>query len=141
MDTSRGPVAAALDIGSNTIKMLVVEKTDNGLKFIAKTTSETRISEGISKEHPELTELSMSRAIDVIKDLYREILTHNPDHLRIVATSAVREAQNQAAFKDRVYQAVDQKIDVISGDEEAQLIGRGVLTDPALRHQKEIIKK
>ena len=139
MKTSRGPIAGALDIGSNTLKMLVVEKTADGLVALAETSNETRISAGISGQHPELTEQSMSRAVTVIGELYREMHSHNPDHVRVVATSAVRDARNQADFRERVYQEIGQTMDVISGVQEAQLIGRGVLTDPVLRGKREIM--
>ena len=131
--------AAALDIGSNTLKMLVVEKTPDGLKTIAQRTSETRISKGISKANPTLTEESMVQAVKVIGELYREMQQHNPAHTRIVATSAVRDASNRSEFQSRVHEETGHPIDVISGEEEARLIGRGVLTDPALGKQKEIM--
>lgn len=131
--------AAALDIGSNTIKMLVVEKTPDGLKALAETSSETRIAQGISRDCPELTEASMERAIKVIGELFKEMLGFGPGHVRIVATSAVRDASNRTEFEARVFQETGHSIDVISGDEEARLIGRGVLTDPVLLEQKEVM--
>ncbi|MCZ6674903.1 MAG: phosphatase [Verrucomicrobia bacterium] len=139
MNRPQGPIAAALDIGSNTIKMLVVEKTPDGLKKLAENTSETRISQGISQEHPELTEASMSRALEVIGDLYREMRSFHPVFTRIVATSAVRDAANRSVFVGRVLEETGQHMDVISGEEEAQLIGKGVLTDPALVDQNEVM--
>ena len=135
----RGPVAAALDIGSNTLKMLVVEKTPTGLKALGERTSETRISSGISLERPVLSEANMVRAIAVIADLYREMQSHKPDLIRLVATSAVRDASNQAEFRERLFREIGQNVDIISGEEEAQLIGRGVLTDPELQNQREIM--
>ena len=61
MNSPYHPRAAALDIGSNTLKMLVVENRPDGLEALGERTSETRISEGISKDHPELTETSMQK--------------------------------------------------------------------------------
>ena len=139
MNTPFGTRAGALDIGSNTLKMLVVEKTPGGLKAIAQRTSETRISQGISKANPELTEDSMVRAVKVIGELNREMQEHNPAFTRIVATSAVRDASNRSDFQARVMEETGHPIDVISGEEEAMLIGQGVLTDPALGNQKEIM--
>jgi len=139
MNNPYHPRAAALDIGSNTIKMLVVENTPEGLKALGERTSETRISEGISKDHPELTEASMQKGVQVIGELYREMQSLQPDYSRIVATSAVRDASNREEFKRRVFEETGQEIDVIAGEEEARLIGKGVLTDPNLKHQKEIM--
>lgn len=139
MNIPFGTRAAALDIGSNTLKMLVVEKTPDGLKAIAQRTSETRISQGISKATPELSEESMVRAVKVVGELYREMQEHNPAFTRIVATSAVRDASNRSEFQARILAETGHAVDVISGEEEATLIGRGVLTDQALGNQKEIM--
>lgn len=139
MNSSRNPRAAALDIGSNTLKMLVVEKTEYGIEPVGERSSETRISEGISKDHPELTEESMQRGIRVIGELFREMQSLNPDHSRIVATSAVRDATNREEFRRRVFEETGKEVEVISGEEEARLIGKGVLTDPNLRNQREIM--
>lgn len=133
------PRAAALDIGSNTLKMLVVEQTPKGLMPVGERTSETRISEGISKDQPMLSEKSMQRGVQVIGQLYREMQSLQPKHSRIVATSAVRDASNREDFRRRVFEETGQSVDVISGEEEALLIGKGVLTDPALKTQKEIV--
>ena len=139
MTESTGSRAAALDIGSNTLKMLVVENGSDGLIQLGERSSETRISEGISKDHPELTEASMQRGVQVIGELYREMQSFHPDHIRIVGTSAVRDAKNREDFCNRILQETGQAVDVITGEEEAQLIGKGVLTDPHLRDQKEIM--
>ncbi|MCB1122379.1 MAG: phosphatase [Verrucomicrobiae bacterium] len=132
-------VAGALDIGSNTLKMLVVEKTVDGLREVGQRTSETRISAGISQNNPALKEESMARAIAVIGELYRDMMVYHPDKVRMVATSAVRDASNRDVFCKRVLKETGCPVDVISGEEEAQLIGCGVLTDPALKDQREIL--
>ena len=139
MTHSIGKRAAALDIGSNTLKMLVVEKTTEGLRALCERTSETRISKGISQDNPALTEASMDIGVKVIGELYREMQAFKPDYSRLVATSAVRDASNRKVFEERVFAETGQRIDVISGEEEAHLIGRGVLTDPKLNNQKELM--
>lgn len=139
MTHSIGKRAAALDIGSNTLKMLVVEKTTEGLRALGERTSETRISKGISQNNPALTEASMDIGVKVIGELYREMQAFKPDYSRLVATSAVRDASNRKVFEERVFAETGQRIDVISGEEEAHLIGRGVLTDPKLNNQKELM--
>ncbi len=139
MTHSLGKRAAALDIGSNTLKMLVVEQTATGLVALGERTSETRISKGISQNQPALTEESMEAGVKVIGELYEEMQVFDPDFTRLVATSAVRDATNRDVFKERVFAETGKHIDVISGEEEAQLIGRGVLTDPKLADQQEVM--
>lgn len=133
------PIAGALDIGSNTLKMLVVEKTAEGLRELGQRSSETRISAGISRDNPALTEAGMSRAVRVIGELYHDMMAFHPGRVRMVATSAVRDATNREEFCRRVLQVTGCPVEVISGDQEARLIGRGVLTDPALERQREIL--
>jgi len=132
-------VAAALDIGSNTIKMLVVEKTDQGLRRLGDRTSETRISQGISQDNPYLNQESINKAIWAIRQLFDEIQTYNPDFVQIAATSAVRDAHNGPDFQKRVQESTGQPVNVLTGEKEAKLIARGVLTDPELVNQKELM--
>ena len=54
------------------------------------------------------------------------------DRIGIVATSAVRDASNGLEFRDRVKAATGHEVRILTGDEEANMIGRGLATDPAL---------
>ena len=139
MTSNYEPIAAALDIGSNTIKMLVVAETENGLIQLAERSSETRISQGISQLNPILSDASMEKSVNVIAELFEEMQSFQPSYTRIVATSAVRDAQNRSDFERLVFNITGQRLDVISGEEEASLIAKGVLTDPELAKQQELI--
>ncbi len=130
--------AAVIDIGSNTIKMMVAKKTDNGFDVLDQSTFETRISKGISKDNPELTEESMMHAKSAIVALYNLLSTHKPDSFRIVATSAVRDAKNGNVFVNQIHKAIGHRIEIISGDEEARLIAAGIMSDPALKDKKNL---
>lgn len=126
-------LVAVIDIGSNSIKSLIAARAPDGqLVALKQRTLDARIGAGISKDKPVLSEEGMTRGLGAIRELVEEIREKRPARIRLVATSAVRDASNGAAFRERVKKATGQEIRILSGDEEANLIGRGLLCDPAL---------
>jgi exopolyphosphatase / guanosine-5'-triphosphate,3'-diphosphate pyrophosphatase len=124
---------AVIDIGSNTIKLLVAARDDSGrLTERAIKTIDARISAGLSREKPRLSEAGMSVGVAAIRDLLDVAAPLAPTQTILVATSAVRGAANGAEFCALVRAATGHDIRVLSGDEEANLIGAGLLCDPAL---------
>ena len=132
-------VAGAIDIGSNTIKMLVLQKEGHDHRVLAEQTCEVRIGTGIGKAKPVLRERNMRRAAQAVEVLYREMVSFNPDPIHIVATSAVRDANNRDEFIRLIRQVTGITLEVISGDREAELIAKGTLTDPNLEGQNELV--
>ena len=126
-------LVAVIDIGSNSIKSLVAARAPDGqLVALKQRTLDARISAGISKDKPVLSEEGMTRGLGAIRELLEEVREKRPARIQLVATSAVRDASNGAAFRERVKKATGQEIRLLSGDEEANLIGRGLTCDPAL---------
>jgi exopolyphosphatase/guanosine-5'-triphosphate,3'-diphosphate pyrophosphatase len=127
------PRAAAIDIGSNSIKVLVAESTvAGGLTILLSQTIEARISAGINRSNPVLSADAMSRGVDAIGELLARSAVHQAAHIQLVATSAVRDAENGPAFGQQVYAATGHRIRILSGAEEAHYIGQGIAHDPAL---------
>jgi exopolyphosphatase/guanosine-5'-triphosphate,3'-diphosphate pyrophosphatase len=127
------PAVAVIDIGSNSIKALVAGRaTDGTLTALATLSLDARISAGISQANPRLTDDGLQRGLDAIRELLAFAAEHRPAHITLVATSAVRDAQNGAAFRDQVRAATSHEIRILTGTEEANLIGRGLTCDPAL---------
>ncbi len=134
---SSGPVAI-VDIGSNSIKLLVATRAAGGTLTPLKIhTIDARISAGISKSDPRLTAEGMARVIDAIQTLLAAAAEFSPLQVILVATSAVRDARNGADFRDRVRAATGHEIRILTGDEEANLIGRGLTCDSALRELRD----
>ena len=124
---------AVIDIGSNSIKILVAARADTGLlTSLHYRTIDARISAGISRAEPRLTEEGMARGLEAIASLLADAAAHHPARTILVATSAVRDALNGADFIARVHAATGHTIRLLTGDEEANLIGRGLTCDPAL---------
>ena len=127
------PSVAVIDIGSNSIKVLVAQRDATGrLQALKSKTLDARISAGISKTKPLLSEEGMTRGLAAIRELLADSAAFSPARLVLVATSAVRDAGNGADFRARVKSATGHEIRILTGDEEANLIGRGLTSDPAL---------
>ncbi|HTL69198.1 MAG TPA: phosphatase [Lacunisphaera sp.] len=124
---------AVVDIGSNSIKVLVAARDASGaIRELKSRTLEARISAGIGAEKPKLTEEGIRRGLGAIRELLMEAEPYRPARTVLVATSAVRDAVNGAEFCARVKAAVKLDIRILSGTEEANAIGRGLTCDRAL---------
>lgn len=128
-----GPSVAIIDIGSNSIKILIATRAPDGRVIaLQHRTIDARISAGISKTVPRLSEDGMDRGQAAIQSLLADAALFAPARTVLVATSAVRDALNGADFIARVRAATGHTIRILTGHEEANLIGRGLTCDPAL---------
>lgn len=135
--SSPRPVAV-IDIGSNSIKLLIAGRgADGELTTLLSRTLDARISAGISHAQPMLAEEGMARGLEAIQALLAEAAPFSPASVILVATSAVRDAGNGSEFRARVHAATGHEIRILTGNEEANLIGRGLTCDPALKHLQD----
>lgn len=127
------PSVAVLDIGSNSIKVLVAtrDRSDRLVPLLSKSL-DARISGGISAAFPRLSAEGIARGLEAIQTLCTAAQVFVPTTTVIVATSAVRDAANGADFCAKVRQATGFEVQVLSGLAEANAIGRGLTSDPAL---------
>ena len=129
---------AVVDIGSNSIKLLVAHRGDDGsIASLAARTIDARISAGISRDAPRLSEEGIARGIDAVRALLADANAFSPVETVLVATSAVRDARNGAEFRERVRLATGCTVRILTGEEEANFIGRGLTCDPALRDLRD----
>lgn len=128
-----GATVAIIDIGSNSIKTLIATRgKQGGILPLHTRTIDARISAGISRASPRLSEDGMARGVEAVQSLLADADAYSASTVILVATSAVRDAQNGAEFRRRVLDATGHEIRILTGDEEANLIGRGLTADPAL---------
>ncbi|PIQ99873.1 MAG: exopolyphosphatase [Nitrospinae bacterium CG11_big_fil_rev_8_21_14_0_20_45_15] len=117
--------AASIDIGSNTIRLLIAEKTSNGeFRELESIRAITRLGEGMNTEKYLRTN-RMDATIEKLKSFKKKLMAYEPLPLLAVATSAVREAKNQDEFIAKAKNA-GIEVCVISWKEEAQLTLDGV---------------
>lgn len=127
------PSVAVIDLGSNSIKLLVAIRDEHGhLVSILSRTLDVRIGAGISQTPPRLSENGMAAGLEAVQTLLADTKPFAPGTTTLVATSAVRDAANGAEFRKRIETATGHRLLILSGDEEADLIGRGLLSDPQL---------
>ncbi len=112
---------AAVDVGSNSVRLLVL--ADDGSRILRSIIT-TRLAQGVDRTG-QLADDAIVRTVDAIRELHRlweaNGVTTDALHVRIAATSAVRDAQDRDRFLDAVRLAVGIDVDVISGTEEAAL--------------------
>jgi exopolyphosphatase / guanosine-5'-triphosphate,3'-diphosphate pyrophosphatase len=126
--------AAVVDVGSNSIKLLVADaRPDGRLVEVRSRTLDARISAGISSKAPSLGADGIERGVAAVAILVAEAKGLGADNVAAVATSAVRDASNGAEFQEKVKAATGVGLRILTGVEEASLIGRGLTTDPALQ--------
>ena len=128
VDAPPRKVAAVIDIGSNTIKLLVA--AGPGLQVIEESTEDTRISTGIGGELMLLLPEAIEAGVASVRRLWELARHHQPNLADIIATSAVRDAGNREDFTRPIAEATGIHPRTLSGDEEARLIGLGVAHDP-----------
>jgi exopolyphosphatase/guanosine-5'-triphosphate,3'-diphosphate pyrophosphatase len=134
-DGDSKPVAI-VDIGSNTIKgLLAVRRAGGEVVARKRETTEVRISSGSWEGKRMLSEHGMATAVLAVSTILRKFSEFAPSAVRIIATSAVRDAANGREFAGRVRAATGHDVEIISGEQEALLICRGMLCDPGLRNK------
>lgn len=120
---------AAIDIGTNSIHMVVVAIQPSLPAFtIVDREKETVRLGNFNEGKRELTDDAMERGVNALKRCCAIARSLNADDVVAVATSAVREATNGQVFIDRVHQEVGLSVNLISGPEEARRIYLGVLS-------------
>jgi len=140
MTTARPATVAVIDIGSNSIKLLVAARDPSAagrLTQVFQRTEETRIGTGITDNPPRLRDEAMARAVVSVGTLLADAAAHGAEAIRIVATSAVRDAVNRDTFITRLREATGHTLTVLTGAAEAEGIGRGIACDPALADTRE----
>ena len=117
---------AGVDIGSNAIRMVVAEVlADGNIEALEKLQKGIHLGQDTFRRG-RLGGETMRAAVAILRD-YRQILeTYQVQHLRAVATSAVREANNSDTFVDRVLMATGFEVEVIDTAEESRLTVAGV---------------
>ena len=112
---------AAIDIGTNSTNLLIIDH--NGIT-LERQVNVTRLGQGVDKTRT-LSPDAIDRTIECLAK-YRELLdAHGAPCLRVVASSASRDATNRDDFFDRAEQVLGVRPELISGEEEARLAYRG----------------
>lgn len=114
---------AAIDVGSNSIKLVVVEAAAaDSFAVLAREKEVVRLGhETLTQEH--LSASAIERAADCIKRFRSIAEARGATRIIAIATASVREANNAGAFIDEIERQTGLRLEVLSGIEEARLIG------------------
>ena len=111
---------AVIDIGSNSARMVIYEKTSRfAFHLLHETKVKVRISEGAYKNGGNLQELPMQRTLLALKDFINIASFFKVRKTLCVATSALRDAPNKKEFLQRVRKELKLNIKIIDGQKEA----------------------
>jgi exopolyphosphatase / guanosine-5'-triphosphate,3'-diphosphate pyrophosphatase len=119
------PIFAAIDIGSNSCRLKIAKVVAHQLKTLYEDREVTRLGGGVFESGLILPE-AMAATIQTLKRFQRAVQLHAVDRIRVVATAAMRDARNGAAFRAWVKAETGWELEVISGLEEGRLIHLGV---------------
>ena len=114
--------AAAIDIGSNAIRMVVAQRDSSGHITILENLHQTVLLGHDTFTSGRIGKKAMQAAIAILRDFSEVLNLYKVNKVRAVATSAVREAANADVFLDRVLIATGMDIEVIDTSEESRLI-------------------
>src|SRR5271169_556849 len=121
------PTFAAVDIGSNSVRLKIARLQQGRLRPLHEDREVTRLGDGVFRSGF-LTPESMADTVKVLRRFHRAAQQVVTDSVRVVATSALRDARNAQAFLEWVRSATGWKIEIISGVEEARLIHLGLVS-------------
>jgi exopolyphosphatase / guanosine-5'-triphosphate,3'-diphosphate pyrophosphatase len=124
------PTFAAIDIGSNSCRLKIAKVSAHELKTLAEDREVTRLG-GSVFDTGLISPEAMAATLRALKRFQRAVQAHGVDRIRVVATSAMRDARNAAAFQAWVKAETGWTMEIISGLEEGRLIHLGVTgTEP-----------
>ncbi len=125
MSTKKNNIAAGIDIGSNSIRLIIAEVENNKIKnIIYQEKATTRLAANINKTGI-LQEEPFNKSINVLAGFRKALNKYNVEKIKTVATSAVREAANGKEFINAAKNS-GIEISIISGKEEGMLEYLGV---------------
>jgi exopolyphosphatase/guanosine-5'-triphosphate,3'-diphosphate pyrophosphatase len=111
---------AAIDCGTNSIRLLIADITGDNFKEVLRTMEIVRLGQGVDQNkafHPDAIDRTLS-AVRLFKD---QIAGKGVEKIRFCATSATRDATNRNLFIDGVREILGIEVEVIPGEEEAEL--------------------
>ncbi len=121
------PTFAAIDIGSNSCRLKIAKVVAHQLRTLHEDREVTRLGASVFASGLVSPE-AMAATLRALKRFQRAVQSHGVDQIRVVATSAMRDARNAAAFHAWVKAETGWNMETISGLEEGRLIHGGLMS-------------
>ena len=119
---------AAIDCGTNSIRLLIADIQGNNFREIVREMEIVRLGQGVDQTgefHPD----AIARTLSAVDKFATEIVRRGVERIRFCATSATRDAKNRELFINEVKERLGIELEVISGEEEASLSFLGATKD------------
>jgi exopolyphosphatase/guanosine-5'-triphosphate,3'-diphosphate pyrophosphatase len=118
---------AAVDVGSNTVRLLVADAVDGALRRLDRRSIVTRLAQGVDRSG-RLDPAAVERSLDAVEVYAAAIGTAGCDRVGVIATSAVRDAANRSEFTEPAGALLGVAPVVLTGPEEAEMSFAGAVT-------------
>jgi exopolyphosphatase / guanosine-5'-triphosphate,3'-diphosphate pyrophosphatase len=122
---------AVIDVGTNSIKLLVADVAGRNVQPVREESRQTRLGRGFYETH-QLQSEAIARTAEAVAEFTRTAREDKAASIRVIATSAARDAVNPDDLISAVKAAAGLEVEIISGAQEAEWVFQGVTTDPDL---------
>ena len=125
-NVDRADTFAALDLGSNSFHLVIARREPGGAIVVVDRLREmVRLAAGLD-EHNHLSADARQRALDCLQRLGERLREIPPQNVRVVGTNTLRKARGSEDFLEQAEAALNHRVEIVSGMEEARLIYLGV---------------
>jgi exopolyphosphatase / guanosine-5'-triphosphate,3'-diphosphate pyrophosphatase len=132
------PVFAAIDIGANSVRLMISRLAQHRLHVLHEDREVTRLGESVFRAGLLSTD-AMAHTVEVLQRFQRAVQKYGAESVRVVGTSPLRDARNTTAFTDWVGAATGWRVEVISGLEEGRLIHLAVVANTPARRGRALL--
>src|SRR5215467_6162864 len=121
------PVFAAVDIGSNSVRLSIAELRRGRLVPLHQDREVTRLGEGVFRDG-NLEPQAMAQTLKVLRRFHRAVQSYAVERTRVIGTSALRDSNSARLFEEWVKTVTGWTLEIITGLEEGRLIHLGVIS-------------
>ena len=125
---------AVIDVGTNSIKLLVADVRGRDVQPVHEESRQTRLGKGFYQTH-RLQPETIAHTAAAVWEFAETAREKNAGSIRVIATSAARDAVNPTDLTSAIFRASGLQTEIITGAREADWAFRGVTTDPELARQ------
>src|ERR1039457_7280065 len=119
---------AVIDVGTNSIKLLVADVRGRDVQPVHEESRQTRLGKGFYETH-RLQPETIAHTAEAVWEFAAIAREKNSDSIRVIATSAARDAMNPTDLTSSIERASGLKTEIISGAREADWVFQGAATD------------
>jgi len=122
---------AVIDVGTNSVKLLVADVSGREVQPVWEESKQTRLGRGFYETH-RLQPDAIDATGKAVAQFSETAGKHQANSVRVIATSAARDAVNADELSSAIERASGLKMEIVSGEQEADWVFQGVTTDPTL---------